>query len=72
MRAYRRHKRQVALKKATKIAMGWWGIKDPNNEDVKQKALRIYKNRKPCSCDMCGNPRKYWNELTIQERRWQQ
>ena len=23
----------------------------------------------PCSCYMCGNPRRYFNELTIQERR---
>ena len=22
-----------------------------------------------CSCHMCGNPRKYWKEKTIQERR---
>ena len=23
----------------------------------------------PCSCYMCGNPRKYFGELTIQERK---
>lgn len=23
----------------------------------------------PCSCHMCGNPRKWWNEETVQERR---
>lgn len=22
-----------------------------------------------CSCYMCGNPRKHWNELTISEKR---
>ena len=22
-----------------------------------------------CSCHMCGNPRKYWKEKTIQEKR---
>jgi len=26
------------------------------------------KVRKPCSCPECGNPRKYFGELTIQER----
>jgi len=25
--------------------------------------------RTPCSCSVCGNPRKYFNELTIQEKR---
>lgn len=24
-----------------------------------------------CSCHMCGNPRKHFNELTIQEQRYQ-
>ncbi|CAH2801603.1 MAG: hypothetical protein CBARDMAM_4422 [uncultured Caballeronia sp.] len=26
----------------------------------------------PCSCWMCGNPRRYFRERTIQERRWLQ
>ncbi len=25
-----------------------------------------------CSCWMCGNPRKYGGERTVQERRWMQ
>lgn len=25
-----------------------------------------------CSCWMCGNPRKWWGERSIQERRWMQ
>ena len=25
-----------------------------------------------CSCHMCGNPRKYLRERTVQERRWMQ
>lgn len=25
--------------------------------------------RKPCSCWMCGNPRRFFREPTIQERR---
>lgn len=24
-----------------------------------------------CSCFMCGNPRKWWNEKTLQERRFE-
>ncbi len=24
----------------------------------------------PCSCWMCGNPRKYFREESVQERRW--
>jgi hypothetical protein len=33
---------------------------------------KIYKTRKPCSCFMCGNPRKYFNQKTIQEIRQEQ
>lgn len=25
-----------------------------------------------CSCYMCGNPRKYFGERSVQERRWMQ
>jgi hypothetical protein len=24
---------------------------------------------RPCSCSMCGNPRRHWGQLTVQERR---
>ncbi len=30
---------------------------------------RYRKVRTPCSCYMCGNPRKHFKEKTIQERR---
>ena len=45
---------------------------------MKRKAKRLYpgqcagrlaNNLTPCSCPMCGNPRRYWLELTLQERR---
>jgi hypothetical protein len=32
-------------------------------------ALRNHDHLKRCSCWMCGNPRRYWHEVTIQERR---
>jgi len=25
---------------------------------------------KPCSCHMCGNPRKFFKEKTVQEKRY--
>jgi hypothetical protein len=30
------------------------------------------RTRKPCSGPCCGNPRKWWGERTVQERRWGQ
>lgn len=32
-------------------------------------AGRFAHHGKPCSCFMCGNPRKFWGELTMQEKR---
>lgn len=29
-----------------------------------------YNHRRSCSCFMCGNPRKYRNEITMQERKF--
>lgn len=34
-----------------------------------EKAKRERDHMKMCSCPMCGNPRKWWNEVTIQERK---
>lgn len=25
-----------------------------------------------CSCHMCGNPRKYWKEKTLQEKKYEE
>jgi hypothetical protein len=45
---------------------------------MKRKAKRLYpgqcpgklaNNLTPCSCAMCGNPRRFWRERTLQERR---
>lgn len=45
---------------------------------MKAKARRIYPHDKQgtaadhlavCSCRMCGNPRRWWGDVTMQERR---
>lgn len=33
-----------------------------------QSAHELEGNRSPCSCHMCGNPRRHWGEYTQQER----
>lgn len=38
------------------------------SKDDLQRALGVYRKTKvPCSCHMCGNPRRYWGYLPIQE-----
>ena len=36
--------------------------------DIARKRQR--NTTKRCSCEMCGNPRKYFGDLTMQERRY--
>ncbi|MDQ3749380.1 MAG: hypothetical protein M3367_10275 [Acidobacteriota bacterium] len=33
---------------------------------------KLARTRQSCSCFMCGNPRKYFNEKTVGERRQEQ
>lgn len=42
----------------------FWIKDNPRNQ------ARMRKNRKICSCPMCGNPRKHFGELTNQELRF--
>lgn len=44
----------------------FWG--DETEKEQHQK--RTAENRKPCSCHMCGNPRRHSKDkLTMQEKR---
>ncbi len=56
--------RDVAERNAAKVlrAQGLWG------EDVPGYARRLLQDRQPCSCCMCGNPRRHFGEKTRQER----
>jgi len=62
-RAYRRHQRHRALARATR-ALRRLGLPV---EPCRAYAFAV--DRKPCSCWMCGNPRRYFGEPTVQERR---
>lgn len=66
-RAERRHHR-ARLKKARQQYWGRdWSWCTP---EVKTRRMgKIVATPAPCSCFMCGNPRKYFSELTLQERR---
>lgn len=63
MRQQRRHHRE-RLKKAR--ASHWGGIANTATP------LLVIDTPTPCSCWMCGNPRRHFGEKTIQERRAEQ
>ena len=65
-RALRRHHRARLLKKR----QYYWGMSLVEFEKSHPtKKGRLVKTPKPCSCYLCGNPRKFFKEKTVQERR---
>lgn len=68
-RAERRHHHQRMLDKVKTFSFYkyFW----PNEEDKILHQKKTAENRKPCSCHMCGNPRKHWKDKkTMQEKRF--
>ena len=63
-RAQRRHHRQRRLHK-----IKYYFVCSPGDANNRSHVVRRLNAVKPCSCVMCGNPRRYFNELTIQEQK---
>lgn len=63
-RAQRRaHRERLKRKRKNYWALGF-------DLPVNQKFLaKMVNTPKPCSCYMCGNPRKFWKEKSLDERR---
>lgn len=72
-RADKERRRRQELRKITDIWYSNVSSRLPDFEQWREDyARRHADNRKSCSCYMCGNPRKYWKELTLQEKRFSQ
>ena len=46
--------------------------KDHYTGNKTARAPKLFRTPTPCSCWMCGNPRKWFKQPTIQERRFAQ
>lgn len=68
-RAWRRAQLAKRKVKAKWIMQTFWGYTD---KDLTPDAIghAAGTHCRACSCWMCGNPRRYWNELTVQERKY--
>ena len=62
-KAWRRKQEVRKKKKVVREYYNWWG-------DWDSKSIGL-KSHTPCrcSCSMCGNPRKYYKDKTIQEKK---
>jgi hypothetical protein len=61
-RADRRHHMQRLKQRVADYYIG-------HARDDARARGRLAKTRTPCSCWMCGNPRRHLGERTLQERR---
>jgi hypothetical protein len=65
-RAFRRHQYEVRKARVRRLFRRWdWLDNEPTPFQIGFAANTPH----PCSCYGCGNPRKWFNELSIQERR---
>ncbi len=68
-RALRRHHRSRLLKKRS----GYWGRMNWDyDEPFVAVSPMVVNTPTPCSCPMCGNPRKHAKEKSLGERRMEQ
>ncbi len=61
-RGIRRH-HEARVKAWVRSYYGGYAAGDPRSLG------KIARTRRLCSCPMCGNPRKFWKQETIQEMR---
>lgn len=68
-RAIRRHHRERLKKRTRKIlASNYFSKYFPYWHNNLEFHVNVrWNNMQICSCHMCGNPRKYYNDLTFQE-----
>lgn len=58
------------LRRKEKLHPFWTAKFNYNYDELIDSAAGLYANHGcNCSCSMCGNPRRYFGELTLQERR---
>ncbi len=71
-RDFRRHNSEKFRRHCRKLIKKTLSVSSENLANNKKFVGKLFRNRKICSCFMCGNPRKYFNEKTVKERRQEQ
>lgn len=65
-KARARHKIERKINHQYSDSANWF----PNFEEWKESYIKRHAdNPTSCSCHMCGNPRRIWNEPTTQEKK---
>lgn len=66
----RLEKAKIFANRQFNIHFAWYRLEENFNEKHISRVKGIFRKcRTVCSCWMCGNPRKFFGELTLQERK---
>lgn len=68
-RAWRRGQRQRWMARASRLQMVAAWLRGTASEHRASVRGRVAKTRVPCSCWMCGNARRHYGTVPMQERR---
>jgi len=73
-RARRIRDRQRMIARAYRKGLLLWRAGGPDGVEkirdfAREYAQQNHRHLAACSCHMCGNPRRYWGEVTMPERR---
>ena len=71
-RGLRRHNLEKFKRRCQKLIKNTLAVDSENLANNEKFVGKLFQTRKMCSCFMCGNPRKYFNEKTVKERRQEQ
>lgn len=66
-RQFRRAEDRKHLKRTKKFLKSGW-MRRSDEDEIDRIAKRMARNKKPCSCFMCGNPRKHFKLPTLKEK----
>ena len=70
MKSYKRALRRHHRKRLQNKRRNYWHMQSWSDVEQLEKAIKqVIRTPKPCSCFICGNPRKFFQEKTVQERR---
>lgn len=67
-RDYRRYQRQLAIERHIKRIAPWFT--NDTEKELRDRAVRWFKHPANCSLSCCGNPRRWFGQKTMQERRF--
>lgn len=69
MAKFNRGDRLATLERLKEQRKNHWGQRSSTDPMTPKQRGKVAHTPQACSCHMCGNPRKHFKDVTVQERR---